>query len=61
VLYTTGQGVTDGMRAMFADPFGFLPKPYTPDDLTTALGNLLAIEPGLRAGAAGKKERGPAA
>ena len=37
VLYTTGQGVTDGMRAMFADPFGFLPKPYTPDDLTTAL------------------------
>jgi CheY-like chemotaxis protein len=41
VLYTTGQGVTDGMRAMFADPFGFLPKPYTPDDLSTALGNLL--------------------
>ena len=61
VLYTTGQGVTDGMRAMFADPFGFLPKPYTPDDLTTALGNLLAIEPGSRAGASGKKERGPAA
>ncbi len=46
---------------MFADPFGFLPKPYTPDDLTTALGNLLAIEPGARAGAAGKKARGPAA
>jgi DNA-binding NtrC family response regulator len=45
VLYTTGQGVTDGMRAMFADPFGFLPKPYTPDDLTTALGNLLAMSP----------------
>src|SRR4051794_31414277 len=61
VLYTTGQGVTDGMRAMFADPFGFLPKPYTPDDLTTALGNLLAIEPGPRAGSVGKKERGPAA
>ena len=61
VLYTTGQGVTDGMRAMFADPFGFLPKPYTPDDLTTALGNLLAIERGSRAGASGKKERGPAA
>ena len=61
VLYTTGQGVTDGMRAMFADPYGFLPKPYTPDDLTIALGNLLAIEPGARAGAVGKKERGPAA
>jgi DNA-binding NtrC family response regulator len=46
VLYTTGQGVTDGMRAMFADPFGFLPKPYTPDDLTTALGNLLPLADG---------------
>ena len=46
---------------MFADPFGFLPKPYTPDDLTTALGNLLATAPGLRAEAKGKKERGPAA
>ena len=41
VLYTTGQGVTDGMRAMFAEPFGFVPKPYTPDDLKTALSNLL--------------------
>ena len=36
-VYTTGQGVTDGMRAMFAEPFGFVPKPYTPDDLKTAL------------------------
>jgi DNA-binding NtrC family response regulator len=42
VLYTTGQGVTDGMRALFAEPFGFLPKPYTPQDLKTALCNLLA-------------------
>jgi hypothetical protein len=49
------------MRAMFADPFGFLPKPYTPDDLTTALGNLLVNEPGPLARAAGKKERVPAA
>ena len=51
------------MRAMFADPFGFLPKPYTPDDLTTALGNLLAIEPGpgprrrARRSAARRRER----
>lgn len=45
VLYTTGQGVTDGMRAMFAEPFGFLPKPYTPGDLKTALGNLLPLDP----------------
>ncbi|MGA7486077.1 MAG: response regulator [Xanthobacteraceae bacterium] len=50
VLYTTGQGVTDGMRAMFAEPFGFLPKPYTPDDLKTALSNLLS--PGLTTPAA---------
>lgn len=42
VLYTSGQGVTDGMRAMFVEPFGFLPKPYTPDDLRTALANLVA-------------------
>jgi len=42
VLYTTGQGITDGMRAMFAEPFGFVPKPYTPDDLKTALSNLLS-------------------
>jgi len=42
VLYTTGQGVTDGMRAMFAEPFGFLAKPYTPDDLKQAIGSLLA-------------------
>jgi DNA-binding NtrC family response regulator len=42
VLYTTGQGMTDGMRAMFVEPFGLLPKPYTPDDLRKALGVLLA-------------------
>ena len=30
------------MRAMFAEPFGFVPKPYTPDDLKTALSNLLS-------------------
>jgi DNA-binding NtrC family response regulator len=48
VLYTTGQGVTDGMRTMFAEPFGFLPKPYTPDDLKTALANLLNGRGGTR-------------
>jgi CheY-like chemotaxis protein len=58
VLYTTGQGVTDGMRAMFADPFGFLPKPYTPDDLTTALGNMLADQRGGAVGASGKGRPG---
>jgi DNA-binding NtrC family response regulator len=42
ILYTTGQGVTEAMRAGFAEPFGFLPKPYTPAALKTALGNLLS-------------------
>jgi DNA-binding NtrC family response regulator len=32
VLYTTGQGVTDGMRA-FVESSAFLAKPYTPDAL----------------------------
>src|SRR6476660_883504 len=27
VLYTTGQGLTDGMNAMFVERFGFLAKP----------------------------------
>jgi hypothetical protein len=45
---------------MFADPFGFLPKPYTPDDLSTALGNLLALETSgpKSVETAGKKHRG---
>jgi len=33
VLYTTGQGVTDGMRALFVDGFSFLGKPYNLDSL----------------------------
>ena len=41
VLYTTGQGITDGMRALFVEHFGFLAKPYTADQLITALDNLL--------------------
>jgi DNA-binding NtrC family response regulator len=53
VLYTTGQGITDGMRAMFAEPFGFLPKPYTPGDLKTALGNLLPHHPAAPVGSDG--------
>jgi DNA-binding NtrC family response regulator len=40
VLYTTGQGVTDGLKALFVDPYGFLAKPYTPDQLQIAIQNL---------------------
>jgi DNA-binding NtrC family response regulator len=42
VLYTTAQGVTDGMRAMFVEHSGFIAKPYTAQQLTIAVGNLLA-------------------
>ncbi len=41
VLYTTGQGITDGMRALFVERYGFLAKPYTAEQLITALDNLL--------------------
>ena len=42
VLYATGQGLTDGMQAMFVERFGFLAKPYTPEQLLTAIENLLS-------------------
>ena len=41
VLYTTGTGVTDGMRAMFVGRFHFLAKPYTAEQLVTALAESL--------------------
>ena len=41
VLYTTGQGLTDGMQAMFVERFGFLAKPYTTEQLVIAVRNLL--------------------
>jgi DNA-binding NtrC family response regulator len=37
VLYTTGQAVTDGMKAMFVEGSSFLPKPYTFDQLNAAV------------------------
>jgi DNA-binding NtrC family response regulator len=40
-LYTTGAGVNEGMRAMFVDPFLFLPKPYTMEQLTKSVAFLL--------------------
>ena len=41
VIYTTGRGVTDGMRALFVDDFIFLGKPYTADGLTSVVTDLL--------------------
>jgi DNA-binding NtrC family response regulator len=37
VLYTSGQGVTDGMIALFVPNSAYLPKPYTIDQLTASL------------------------
>jgi two-component system, cell cycle sensor histidine kinase and response regulator CckA len=37
VLYTTAQGVTDGMVALFVENSAFLPKPYTVEQLGTML------------------------
>jgi DNA-binding NtrC family response regulator len=42
VLYTTGQGITDGMKALFVERNGFLAKPYTSEQLCIAVANLLS-------------------
>lgn len=41
VLYTTGQGMTDGMKAMFVERNGFVGKPYTAEQLIISVDNLL--------------------
>jgi CheY-like chemotaxis protein len=41
VLYTTARELTDGMRAMFVEQHGFLPKTYTVEQLRTAVAKLL--------------------
>ena len=38
VLYTSAQGVTDGMLALFVPNSAYLPKPYTVEQLGTMLG-----------------------
>jgi DNA-binding NtrC family response regulator len=40
VLYTTGQAVTDGMKALFVGKSAMLPKPYTVEQLLTSLSML---------------------
>jgi DNA-binding NtrC family response regulator len=42
VIYTTGAGVNAGMKAMFTEPYLFLPKPYTFEQLTKSVAFLLA-------------------
>jgi DNA-binding NtrC family response regulator len=37
VLYTTGQGITDAMRALFVPRAAFLAKPFSVDQLKKAL------------------------
>jgi CheY-like chemotaxis protein len=41
VLYTTGNSVTDKMKALFVEGAHFLPKPYTEHHLQDAVGKLL--------------------
>jgi DNA-binding NtrC family response regulator len=43
VLYTTGQGVTDGLMALFVKDSAVLPKPYTVDQLQGMLVNRFGI------------------
>jgi CheY-like chemotaxis protein len=45
VLYTTGHAVTDGMRAMMVENSAALEKPYTVDQLQTALSVHFGIRP----------------
>ena len=42
VLYTTGNSITDKIRAMFVEGTQFLRKPYTPDQLKNSVEALLA-------------------
>jgi DNA-binding NtrC family response regulator len=37
VIYATGRGVSDGVRAAFVEPFQFLAKPYTAEQLLIAV------------------------
>jgi CheY-like chemotaxis protein len=42
VLYTTGNPLTDAMKALFVGGAHFLAKPYTPDSLQDAVEGMLA-------------------
>jgi DNA-binding NtrC family response regulator len=44
VLYTTGHGVTDGMKAIFVDHGEFLAKPYDLQQLAAKVRDMTRIE-----------------
>jgi DNA-binding NtrC family response regulator len=52
VLFTTGSAVTDGMKAMMVEKAAILEKPYTVDQLQTALSVHFGIHPNPGATAA---------
>lgn len=45
ILYTTGQSITDGMKAMFVKGSSTLRKPFTFDQLKEALGAVENTKP----------------
>jgi len=45
VLYTTGSAVTDGTKAMMVEKSAVLEKPYTVDQLQTALSVHFGVNP----------------
>jgi CheY-like chemotaxis protein len=44
VLYTSGRALTDGMKELFVERSSFLPKPYTDEQLISAVADLLRAE-----------------
>ncbi len=43
VLYTSGLAVNDGMKALFVEPYRFMPKPYTSEQLIESVSYLLLL------------------
>jgi DNA-binding NtrC family response regulator len=44
VVYTSGQGLTDGMKSMFVDKSRFLPKPYTDEQVIEIVSEMLRAQ-----------------
>jgi CheY-like chemotaxis protein len=45
VLYTSGQAITDGMKALFVPKSAIIPKPYTVEELLRGLSMLAVSHP----------------